>query len=179
MKEQTKAEGRYVFECRDADGNIKWSEVLDNVVCTEGKNVALDAFLAGSGYSVVGPFMGLISSVSFTATAAGDSAAQINGTNGWKEAGASNAPHYTVGGSAVRGTCAWSAASAGSKALSAGITFTATTAGTIQGAFIAFGSGAVSTIDSTAGKLWSAGAFGSAKTVAISDTVTVSYSTSL
>src|ERR1051326_6990732 len=93
--EVAEAHGRFVCQCFDKDGNLKWEDTIENVVCTEGKNVALDAFLAGSSYTVVGPYMGLISSTSYTAVAAGDTAAQINGTNGGKEAGNANTPTYT------------------------------------------------------------------------------------
>src|SRR4029077_11874811 len=102
----------YEIECRDKDGRLKWREVIENVVCTVGKNLALDTFLAGAAYTVVGPYMGLISSVSYTAVAAGDTMASHAG---WLEAGGTNAPTYTGN----RKTAVWSAATAGGKALSA------------------------------------------------------------
>ena len=157
---------------------LLWADAIENTVLTEGKNLALDTFLAGSSYTVTGPFMGLISSVSYSAIAAGDTAAQINGSNGWKEAGsASNFPLYTT----PRKTAAWSAASGGSKALSAALSFAIiTTGGTIKGCFLIFGTGAVSTIADTNGKLYSAGLFtGGDKVVGVGDTVNVSYTASL
>lgn len=176
--ENAHAEGRYVVECIGPDDKLKWRDSIENTVMTEGKNVMLDAALAGSSYTVVGPYMGLISSVSYSAIAAGDTAAQINGTNGWKEAGSStNFPLYTT----PRKTCAWSAASAGAKALSSALSFPIiTTGGTVKGCFIIFSTSAVSTIADTNGKLYSAGLFsGGDKVVAPGDTLQVSYSTSL
>lgn len=178
LLESAEAHGRYYVECIGPDGELKWQDTIENTVMTEGKNLALDTFLAGSGYTVVGPYMGLISSVSYSAIAAGDTAAQINGTNGWKEAGSStNYPLYTT----PRKTAAWSAASAGSKALSSALSFPiVTTGGTIKGCFLIFGTGAVSTIADTNGKLYSAGLFtGGDKVVSPGDTVNVSYTASL
>ena len=169
-QEEVILKGRYDFECYDKDGNLKWKDVIDNVVCTVGKNVALDAFLAGAAYTVVGPFMGLISSVSYTTgPAVGDT---MTSHAGWTEAGGLNAPTYT----APRKTCAWSAATAGSKALSAALTFGITATGQINGAFVVYGTGALSTIDNTAGILFSAGAFAAFKSVSNGDTLNVSYS---
>lgn len=176
--EKCAAEGRYIVKCFDKDGKLKWEDTIENTVMTEGKNVMLDAALAGSSYTVVGPYMGLISSVSYSAISAADTAAQINGTNGWKEAGSStNFPLYTT----PRKTAVWSAASAGSKALSAALSFPIiTTGGTVKGCFIIYGTSAVSTIADTNGKLLSAGLFsGGDKVVAVSDTLQVSYSLSL
>lgn len=176
VAERADAHGQYEVVCIGPDGVEKWRDTIDNVVCTEGKNLALDTFLAGSGYTVVGPYMGLISSVSYSAVAATDVGTQINGTNGWKEAGGSNAPTYT----APRKTAAWSAASSGSKALSSALSFAITSSGTVKGAFLLFGTGAVTTIDDAHGKLWSAGLFsGGDKIVANGDTLNVSYTTSL
>lgn len=173
VTETANAEGRFTFECHDADGNLLWSETIPNTVTTAGKNYALDTYLAGSGFTVVGPFMGLISSVSYSAIAAADTMASHAG---WTEAGITNAPTYSGG----RKTCAWSAASAGSKALSAGLVFTFTGAGTVKGAFIALSTGAVSTVDSTAGTLYSAALFsGGDQIVANTNTLTVSYTASL
>lgn len=170
--------GHFEVECYGPDGKLKWKDTIENTVMTEGKNLALDTFLAGSGYTVVGPFMGLISSVSFSAIAAGDTAAQINGSNGWKEAGSgANFPLYTT----PRKTAAWSAAAAGSKSLSSALSFPIiTTGGTIKGCFLIFGTGAVSTIADTNGVLYSAGLFtGGDKVVGVGDTVNVSYTASL
>jgi hypothetical protein len=165
--------GRYEIECLGPDGALKWRDVIENVVCTVGKNIALDAYLAGAAYTVTGPFMGLISSTSFSAVAAGDT---MTSHAGWLEAGNANTPTYT----APRKTCAWSVASAGSKALSAALSFAITGTGTIKGCFLVYGTGAVSTIDNTAGTLYSAGLFtGGDKTVGNGDTVNVSYTASL
>ena len=169
-QEEFKLKGRFDFECYDKDGNLKWEDTIDNVVCTIGKNIALDAFLAGSAYTVVGPFMGLISSVGYTTgPAAGDI---MTSHAGWTEAGGANAPTYT----APRKTCVWNAAAAGSKALSAALTFAITATGQINGAFVVYGTGALSTIDNTAGTLFSAGAFAAFKSVSNGDTLNVSYS---
>jgi hypothetical protein len=174
--EQAEAHGVYTVECIGPDGEVKWRDTIENVVCTEGKNVALDAALAGSAYTVVGPYMGLISSTSYTGVNAADTAAQINGSNGWKEAGLANAPTYTGN----RKTAAWSAAAAGAKALSAALSFAISGAGTVKGAFLIFGTGAVNTKDDTNGKLWSAGLFsGGDKPVGNGDTLNCTYSVSL
>jgi hypothetical protein len=166
-------EGVFAAECRGADGALKWREVFANTVVTVGKNAMLDAALAGSSYSVTGPYMSLISSTSYSAISAADTMASHAG---WLEAGGSNAPTYTGN----RKTCAWSSASAGSKALSSALAFAITGTGTIKGCFILFGSGALNTKDDTSGTLYSAGLFtGGDRSVINGDTVNVSYSTSL
>lgn len=166
-------EGYYIAECYGRDGKLKWRDLFANTVVTVGKNAMLDQSLAGAAYTVTGPFMGLISSVSFSAISAADT---MTSHAGWTEAGATNAPTYT----APRKTCAWSAASAGSKALSAALSFAITGTGTLKGGFLVFASGAVSTIDNTAGTLFSAGLFtGGDRAVLSGDTVQVSYSVGL
>ena len=171
--EEAFAKGEYVAECYDKDGKLKWRDTIKNVVCTLGKNVALDAFLAGSSYTVVGPYMGLISSVDYTGVpVVGDTMAS-HGT--WKEAGITNAPTYTT-----RKTCAWAPAGSGAKALSAALAFVFTGNGTVKGCFLCFGTGAVATVDSTAGYLLSAGVFtGGDKVVVATDTLNVSYTFSM
>jgi hypothetical protein len=173
MSEQAKAGGRYHVECFDRDGKLKWVEEFDNVVTTVGKNAMLDAALAGSAYTVTGPYIGLISSVSFSAVAAGDTMASHSG---WTEAGITNAPTYSAG----RKTASWAAASGGSKALSSNASYAVTGSGTVKGCFMVYGTGAVSTVDNTAGTLLSAGLFtGGDKVVSNGDTLNVSYSLAL
>jgi hypothetical protein len=171
--ETAEAHGRYEIECVGADGKLKWRDTIDNVVATVGKNLALDTFLAGSGYTVTGPFMSLISSTSYIATAAGDT---MSSHPGWLEAGGANTPTY----SGNRKTAVWAAAATGSKALSAALTFAITGTGTVKGAFLCYGSGASATKDNTSGTLWSAGTFSTGdKAVVNGDTLNVNYSTSL
>jgi hypothetical protein len=171
--EQADAHGVFTVECIGADGKLKWRDMFTNVVQTVGKNLALDTFLAGSAYTVVGPYMGLISSTSYSAVAAGDTMASHAG---WLEAGGANAPTY----SSNRKTAVWSAASAGSKALSAALSFAITSSGTVKGAFLVYGSGASATKDDTNGTLWSAGTFTTGdKAVVNGDQLNCNYSTSL
>ena len=173
MREEAHAEGRYEVVCIGPDGEEKWRDTIENTVVTVGKNLMLDTALAGASYSVVGPYLGLISSVSYSAISASDTMASHTG---WTEGGGTNAPTYT----APRKTCAWSAASGGSKALSAALSFSMTAAGTIKGCFIVYGTGALSTIDNTGGTLLSAGLFsGGDKTVGSGDTLNVNWSMSL
>ncbi len=171
--EEAKATGIFSVECRDKNGKLKWRDTFKNTVVTAGKNAALDAFLAGSSYTVTGPYMGLISSTSYSAIAAGDT---MSSHSGWLEAGNANAPTY----SGSRKTAAWSAASSGSKALSAALSFAITGTGTVKGCFLVFGSGASATIDNTSGTLYSAGLFtGGDRAVINTDTLNVSYTASL
>ena len=167
--------GYYNVTCNDAQGNLKWEESFPNLVNAIGKQLLLDTLLKGSSYTVVGPFLGLInSSPTFLA------ADTMTSHAGWTEF-----TNYTVGGSAVRGTAVFaSATSSGlspaniTSSAAASITYTITGAGgTVAGCFLVTGSGAVSTQSSTAGTLYSAGAFAVSKITTIGDTVAVSYTT--
>ena len=168
--------GVYHVECRDAQGNLKWTEEFPNLVNAVGKELMLDTLLKGSSYSVVGPFLGLISGSGSTFSASDTMPSHA----GWTEFA-----NYTVGGSAVRGTAVFaSATSTGSTpsnvttSAATAITYTITGAGgTVGGCFLVTGSGASSTINNTSGTLYSAGNFTTAKVTTAGDTVSVTYST--
>ena len=167
-------EGFYHVECRDANGNLKWDESFPNLVVAVGKQLLLDTLLRTSGtYTTVGPFLGLINnSTTFAAT-------DTMASKTWTEL-----TTYTVGGSAVRGTAVFAAASSAgttpsnvTTSTAPAITYTMTGSATVYGCFLVTGTGAVSTISSTAGVLYSEGNFATAKTVTSGDTVSVTYST--
>lgn len=140
-----------------------------NLVTDVGARYLLDNGLAGSAYTAAF-FLGLISSVSYTAVANADTMASHAG---WGEAGAAIAPAYSE---STRRTAAWAAASSRSKALSAGLVFTFTNSGTVKGCFLT----TVSTKDGTTGTLYSAGLFsGGDQPVVNTNTLTVSYTASL
>lgn len=173
MSEAAEAHGRYVISCVGQDGKIKWSDTIENVVCTVGKNLMLDTALAGTGYTVVGPYIGLIAATSYTAVAVGDT---MGSHAGWLEAGGTTAPVYTGN----RKTAAWATATAGGKALNAALAYVIGSSGTVKGAFVVYGTGAVATKDDASGTLWSAGTFTTGdKAVVSGDTLNLSYSTSL
>ena len=171
--ESAQAEGVYTFKCFEYEnGPLLWEDTIENVVCTLGKNLMLQTALTGSAYTVTGPYMGLISSVSYTAVAAADTMASHAG---WTEAGSTNAPTF-----AARVAPAFGTASAGAISTSSATSFTMTGAGTLVGAFITYGTGAVTTLMSTAGTLLSAGAFtGGNQPVNSGNVVQVTYSLSL
>lgn len=169
-------EGFYHVECRDAQGNMKWEEHLPNLVVAVGKELMLDTLLKGSSYTVVGPFLGLISGTGNTFAAADTMSSHA----GWTEF-----VNYTVGGSAVRGTAVFASASSSgltpsnvTTSAASAITYTITGAGgTVGGCFLVTGSGASSTQNNTSGTLYSGGAFATAKITTAGDTVSVTYST--
>ena len=169
ISEQAHAIGVYTVELFDKHGKLKWREEFPNLVTTQGKNFLLDNGLAGSAYTAAF-YLGLISSVTYTAIVAADTAASHTG---WTEAGATNAPTYT----GPRKTAVFSAASAGAKALSSPLSFTFTGAGTIKGCFLS----TIATIDATTGFLYSAGLFtgGDRAGIVSGDIINVNYNTSL
>ena len=178
VPESVGIEGSWHVECRDKEGNLKWTEDFPNLVVAVGKQLLLDTLLSGTSYTTVGPFLGL-TKVSLT-PAATDTMTTLVTTN------AAEFTNYTVGGSAVRGTAVFSAATSSgttptnvtTKAASA-ITYTITGAGgTVYGCFLVTGTGAVNTLSSTAGILYSEGNFSVAKITTAGDTVSVTYSTS-
>lgn len=177
-------DGEYVVECRDKDGNLRWSDTIKNVVCTEGKNALLTHALKGSSYTSV-LYMGLIESTGYgyagangsgvAATNLASAITAVGGAspaNGWNEATSSMC--------AARGTPTFGSASGGSISLSSAQSFSILAAATIKGCFILMKSaGAVSptsTVGNTSGALLSAGLFTNGdKVVSSGDTLSVSY----
>jgi hypothetical protein len=163
MAELADAHGRYVVECLDADGNVKWTEEIENLVVTAGKNNLLDNFFAGSAYTAAF-YLGLVDGGSAPTYAAADTMASHAG---WTEnTGYSNSTRPAV---------SWNAASAGSKASSA-VSFNINATGTIAGAFLTTNSAK----SGTSGTLYSAGSFtGGNRSVASGDTLNVTYTASV
>lgn len=172
-------EGSWRVECRDRHGVLKWYEEFPNLVVAAGKELLLDTLLRTTGtYTTVGPFLGLTNQ-SLTPAATDTMTTLISGLS-------AEFTNYTVGGSAVRGTASFAAAtSTGStpsnvtSSTASAITYTITGAGgTVYGCFLVTGTGAVNTQGSTAGTLYSEGNFTTAKVTTAGDTVSVTYSTS-
>jgi len=168
-------EGHYHVVCRDKDGNIKWEDEFPNLVMAVGKQLMLNTLLVtASGYTRVGPFLGLINS-GYTPTAA-DTMTTV---------AAVEFINYTTSGSAVRGTATFSSSTSSGTTPSnvttcaaSSITYTITGAGgTVAGCFLVTGTGATSGLGTTGGTLYSAGNFATAKTTTLGDTVSVIYRT--
>lgn len=177
-EENAEAHGRYFVQCRDANGNLKWEDHIENVVCTEGKNAALTHFLKGSAYTA-SQVMGLIGNVTYTAPDAADVAGAIAtsaSANGWNESTASVA--------AARQIPSFGTAASGSLSLASNVTFSIIGTDTINGVFVlcrsAAGTAPTTAVANQSGAIWSAGAFtGGAKAVSNGDTLSITYSTSL
>ena len=166
MPEDTMSiQGYYSAVCYSVDGFVKWSDDIQNLVTTVGKNLTLDTILGNSAAGAV--VMGLkgVGTAAVTDTQASHPT--------WLEVGLANAPTY----SGNRPTPSFSAASAGSKTTSSAVSFSITGTGTVAGCFINIGGSA--TKDSTTGTLFSAGDFSSSKAVVNGDTIAVTYTATL
>lgn len=149
--------GRWDIECRDAAGNLKWVESIDNLVVDTGLNDALDKWLKGSTYTAAFYF-GLVSST--PTIAAGDT---MSSHAGWTDNATysnSTRPVLTLGTVASK-----SVDNSASKAV-----FNINGTATIGGAFVTTSN----TKSGTTGTLISAGAFsGGNKSVSSGDTLNV------
>jgi hypothetical protein len=167
--ESVNATGKYVAQCFDVHGNLKWEEEFDNLVTTQGKNHLLDTYLAGSAYTGK-VFLGLISSTGYSAVAAGDTA---NSHTGWTE--------FTGYSQTTRRPPSFAAASSGSKATATAAVFSITSANTVKGTFLVAntGTGLAAAKGGFSGSLYSAGLFtGGDKTIGNGDIVNVTYTAS-
>ena len=168
--ESVHASGTYEIVCHDSSGNLLWKDEIQNLVTTVGKNDLLDKYLAGSSYTAAW-YVGIISSVSYSAISANDTASSHAG---WREAAADPLlpPNYDE---ATRPAATFASASGGSKSTSAASTFTIASSGTVKGAFLISNS----TKDGTSGILYSAGLFtGGDKSVADGDVINITYTAS-
>lgn len=153
--------GTYQIVCHDKFGDIKWVDVIGNLVTTVGKDSTMDTMLGNVAVGAV--VMGLKGTGTALVT-------DTQASHTWLEVGLANAPTY----SGSRKTPVFGAASAGAKSTSTPVVFTMTGSGTVAGCFINLGGSA--TIDNTTGVLFSAGDFtAGSKTVTSGDTLSVSY----
>lgn len=161
-------EGVYTAECYDAQGNLKWSDVIENLTTNVGRQNLLNSYFSNTGGGAV--VMGLKG----TGTAAYADTQASHAT--WLEVGNTNAPTY----SGTRKTPVFATATNANPsvlATSAAVVFSMTGSGTVAGAFVNIGGS--STIDSTTGVLFSAGDFtAGSKTVTSGDTINVTYTLS-
>lgn len=161
-------EGVYTAECYDAQGNLKWSDTIENLTTNIGRQSLLNSYFANTGGGAI--VMGLMG----TGTPAYTDTQASHGT--WLEVGAANAPTY----SGTRKTPSFSSATNANPSVlttSAAVVFSMTGSGTVAGAFINVGGS--STIDNTTGVLFSAGDFtAGSKTVTSGDTINVTYTLS-
>lgn len=149
----------YAFECRDADGNLKWSEEVHNLTTNVGIADVLSQYFKGSAYTAAF-YVGLKGA---GAVANADTMASHAG---WAEVAAyANAtrPALTLG--SVSGTTTASVDNSASKAV-----FNINGSATVDGAFVVTNS----TISGTTGTLFGAATFaGGSRAVISGDTLSV------
>jgi hypothetical protein len=161
--------GSYTIECIAADGTVRWTETIENLVVNVGKIDLLDKYFSGSTYTAAW-YLGLVDGGSTPTYNAADT---MSSHAGWTESTAySNAtrPAPSWGSATATGGGAGSAGT-GSKATTA-TAFNINATATIAGAFLTTGSAK----SGTTGTLYSAGSFtGGNRSVINGDTLNVTY----
>ena len=164
------AGGVYTVECRDAQGNLKWSEEMHNLVVNVGLKDMNDKYFTGSGYTAAW-FLGLVTGPGAGNTyAAGDTMASHAG---WTE--------NTSYSQTTRPACSFGAATTADPSVisnSASVAvFSINGTATIAGAFLTSNN----TKGGTTGVLFSVANFQSPgdRAVVSGDTLNVTYTFSL
>jgi len=157
--------GRFHVQHLDNNGKVKGEYDFPNGIVDEGLNHCLNTQF-NSGAQVNPWYIGLIDNAGFSALAAGDTAAEINGTNGWAELS-----EYTE---AVRQDWTEGAAAARSMTNAVTVDFSINATKTIKGIFVV----STSTVDGVGGTLWSTAAFASTVSAVNGDTLKITYTVS-
>ena len=177
-KEDASPGGYYTAECYDENGNLKWSDYINNVVTDTGRNHMLGVQFR-SVSQVTAWYIGLISSVkganNYATVANTDT--QASHSN-WGQANSNNAPNYSQ--TSLR-LVTFAAAATKAIASSNATVFSITGSGTVKGAFLTSNPNKSNAgAGPTTGTLYSAGLFtGGDKVVQNGDTLNVSYTTVL
>lgn len=167
--EGASAKGVYTLECRDAQGNLKWSQEISNLVVNQGLQDMNAKYFTGSNYTATW-YVGLYGAASSNNPAAGDTASSHAG---WTE--------ITPYSNATRPTCTFGTPSTANPSVATNsaspAAFSINATATVGGAFLISNS----TKGGTSGVLFSASDFQSPgdRTVASGDTLNVTYTFSL
>ena len=168
--EKARACGKYFAECRDKDGNLKWTAEGDNLVVNAGLQYMAGTALSNSAAQITTWYVGLYGAAASNTPAAGDT---MSSHTGWTEIDcysdanrptATFAPATNANPSVVTNTS--------NKAV-----FNIDTTATVGGAFLTSNN----TILGTSGKLFSAADFQSPgdRSVVSGDVLSVTYQFSL
>lgn len=163
------AKGRFEVVCRDADGNIKWTETIDNLVVNVGLQDMNTQYFTGSSYTAAW-YLGLYGAAASNNPAASDT---MSSHAGWTE--------VTAYSQSTRPTCSFGTASTANPSVISNsgspATFSINGSTTVGGAFLTTNN----TKGGTTGTLFSASDFTSPgdRVVVSGDTLTVTYTFSL
>ena len=164
-----KAGGVFTIECRDAEGNLKWSEDLHNLVVNVGLQDMNAKYFTGSSYTAAW-YIGLYGAAASNNPAASDTAASHAG---WTE--------ITPYSNSTRPACSFGSATAADPSVitnsGSPAAFNINATATVGGAFLISNS----TKGGSTGILFSASDFAAPgdRVVASGDTLNVTYTFSL
>jgi hypothetical protein len=171
ISESIGIKGRYDVVCVGEDGQVKWTDAIENLVVTVGKNDLLDKYFAGSAYTATW-YMGLVDNASFSAYAATDTLASHSG---WLE----NLGYTISGSSTNRATVVWSTAAASGSKVASVAAFSITATSTILGALMCTTQARNTTSNGGSGILYSAGTFATgSRSVLSGDVLNITYTAS-
>ena len=163
------AKGRFDLVCRDSEGNIKWTETIDNLVVNVGLQDMNTQYFTGSAYTAAW-YLGLWGASASNNPAASDT---MSSHAGWTE--------VTAYSQATRPACTFGTASTANPSVisnsGSAATFSINATTTVGGAFLTSNN----TKGGTTGVLFSGSDFTSPGDHAVvsGDTVTVTYTFSL
>ena len=164
MKSKSNVKGFFTVQHLDKNGELKGSYRMPNGIVDEGMNLMLDVQFSSGGQETAW-YIGLIDNAGFSSLAAGDTAAEIDGTNSWTEL-------QTYTGTRQ----AWGAGSAAARAITNAATVDFRILGTvsINGIFVV----TTATKGGTLGTMWSTASFSSAVAAVSGDTLKITYTVS-
>jgi hypothetical protein len=165
---QVGAQGQYLFECFDSEGNLKWSDTADNIVVSVGAQFMNQRFFAGSSYTATW-YIGLINGATAPSY---NSADTMSSHAGWTE--------VTNYSNATRPACSFGTATTASPSVISNsgsvAVFNMSGTATVAGAFLV----SDSTKSGTTGTLFSEANFtGGNRSVGSGDTLQVTYTFTL